>query len=90
MGIEWAVMAATLSSMAQTGMALDKPKAPREVKPPEPPADMGKEGALRAEREGEMRRRRQGSGGRASTILSGSPLGVPGQANTGRKLLTGY
>lgn len=84
------IIMATLSSVAQTGMALDKPKTPREVKPPEAPADMGKEGALRAEREGEMRRRRQGSGGRASTILSGSPLGVPGQANTGRKLLTGY
>ena len=84
------IIMATLSSVAQTGMALrDKPKTP-DVKPPEAPADMGKEGALRAEREGEMRRRRQGSGGRASTILSGSPLGVPGQANTGRKLLTGY
>ena len=84
MGIEWAIMAATLSTVAQTGMALDRPKAPREVKPPEPPADMGKEGAIRAEKEAEMRRRKQGSGGRASPLLRGSPLGVPGQANTGR------
>ena len=90
MGIEWAIMAATLSTVAQTGMALDRPKAPREVKPPEPPADMGKEGAIRAEKEAEMRRRKQGSGGRASTNLSRSPLGVARQSNTGRKLHTGY
>ena len=88
MGLPAILAFSLVSSAAQTGLALSqKNKTPA---PPEPPAEMGNEGAIRAEKEGEMRRRKQGSGGRASTILSGSPLGVPGQANTGRKLLTGY
>jgi len=77
--------------MGITSMAMqasqDEPKPPPA---PEPPAAIGNEGAIRAAKESEMRRRKQGRGGRASTIMSGSPLGVPGQANTSRKLLTGY
>jgi hypothetical protein len=37
----------------------------------------------------EQRRRQAGEGGRASTIMSDSPLGQPGQANTSSKYLTG-
>jgi len=90
MGLPELIMLMTLSSVAQTGMALaDKGKQPPPAEKPEPPADIGREGAITAAKMAEMRRRNQRSGGRASTIMSGSPLGVPAPATTAKKYLTG-
>jgi hypothetical protein len=74
---------------AQTGMSLSAAnRKPPETKP-EAPADIGREEAITAAKMAEMRRRNQRSGGRASTIMSGSPLGVPAPATTAKKYLTG-
>ena len=74
--------------MGITQMAM-APKAPPPPAAPEPPAAIGDEGRTRAAREAEMRRRRQTLGGRASTIMSGSPLGATSPAPVGQKYLTG-
>jgi|LWDU01.1.fsa_nt_gi hypothetical protein len=76
-----------MGTVASTAMTLSQ-KPPTPTKP-EAEASVGDQGAVHAQRMAEMRRRQQGKGGRASTIMSGSPLGQPGQANTAKKYLTG-
>ena len=57
-------------------------------KPPPPPDDP----SIAQARLGDERRRTAGRAGRASTIMSGSPLGVSGGAGAGRgaRLTGGY
>ena len=89
MGLPGLIAASLVMSAAQTGISLSAAKRkPPETKP-EPPADIGREGAITAAKLAEMRRRNQRSGGRASTIMSGSPLGAPAPATTAKKYLTG-
>ena len=68
-----------------------KPDDPKPLPPPEPPATVGNEGAIAAQRMAEQRRRRAAQGGRASTIIGGKPLGYATQAPppTAKKILTG-
>jgi hypothetical protein len=89
MGVE--LFAALIASTVAQGISasLTKPKSPGLPTKPEAEASVGDQGAVHAQRMAEMRRRQQGKGGRASTIMSGSPLGQPGQANTAKKYLTG-
>jgi len=78
---------AAASTAIVTKALAPKPKLPPPPTKPEGPAeDMG---AIEGQRMSEMRRQQQGQRGRASTIMSGSPLGQPGQANTAKKYLTG-
>ncbi len=86
-GLEIALIAATLASTAAT--LATKPKAPKPPTKPEAPADLSGQAEQTAKRLAEQRRRQAGQHGRASTIMSGSPLGQPGQANTSNKYLTG-
>ena len=89
MGIELlvaATLASTVASIATQPKALKPPKPPTK---PEVPADLSGQAEQTARRMAEQRRRQAGQGGRASTIMSGSPLGQPGQANTSSKYLTG-
>ena len=74
-----------MGTVASTAMTLSQ-KPPAPTKPEGP---VGDQGAVHAQRMGELRRQQQGKGGRASTIMSGSPLGQPGPANTAKKYLTG-
>jgi hypothetical protein len=88
MGLIEAIVA--FASIASTGMqasAANKKKVA--TKPQIESASIGNEGEVAAQRMGEMRRQQAGRGGRASTIMSGSPLGQPSQANTAKKILTG-
>ena len=85
MGLEALFIASILSSTTQA--IVNRPKAP--PAPTKPEAPVGDQGAVTAQRMGELRRQQQGKGGRASTIMSGSPLGQPGPANTAKKYLTG-
>jgi len=78
------ILPATLSAIATVAT---RPKAPPPPTKPEGPAL--EQGAVEAQRMAEMRRQQQGKRGRASTIMSGSPLGQPGPANTAKKYLTG-
>jgi len=64
-----------------------KPDDPKPLPAPEPPAEVGNEGALLAERYKEQKRRDMYAGGRPSTIKN--PLGLPGTPPTAGKLLTG-
>ncbi len=86
-GLEIALIAATLASTAAT--LATKPKAPKPPTKPEAPADLSGQAEQTAKRLAEQRRRQAGEGGRASQIMSGSPLGQPGPANTANKYLTG-
>ena len=85
MGLEALFIASIISSTAQA--VVNRPKAPPPPTKPEGPAL--EQGAVEAQRMAEMRRQQQGKRGRASTIMSGSPLGQPGPANTAKKYLTG-
>jgi len=87
MGMEALVIASILASTA-TSLAT-QPKSPKSPGKPEVPADLSGQAEQTARRMAEQRRRQAGQGGRASTIMSGSPLGQPGQANTSSKYLTG-
>jgi hypothetical protein len=86
-GLELALIAATVASTATT--LATRPKPPKPPTKPEAPADLSGDAEKTARRMAEQRRRQAGEGGRASTIMSGSPLGQPGQANTSSKYLTG-
>jgi len=78
---------ATAATSIVSAALTPKPKLPPPPTKPEGPAeDMG---AIEGQRMAEMRRQQQGQRGRASTIMSGSPLGQPGPANTAKKYLTG-
>ena len=82
------LIASTLASTATTLATRPKSKPVADIKNlPEPLA--GDQGDATAARLAEQRRRQAGEVGRASTIMSGSPLGQPGQANTSSKYLTG-
>jgi len=81
------LIASTLASTATT--LATRPKSPKSPGKPEVPADLSGQAEQTARRMAEQRRRQAGQGGRASTIMSGSPLGQPGQANTSSKYLTG-
>ena len=70
MGIETAIIASAL--IASAGGMAGAPELPPQVDPEEA-----------AKRQADMRRRKAGTGGRASTIMSGSPLGVPGGGGGG-------
>lgn len=84
------IIAALVSTIGQgISASLTKPKSPGIPTKPEVEASVGDQGAVHAQRMGELRRQQQGKGGRASTIMSGSPLGQPGPANTAKKYLTG-
>ena len=77
MGIETAIIASAqiASAGGMAGAAISKPKTP-ELPPQVDPEEAAK-------RQADMRRRKAGTGGRASTIMSGSPLGVPGGGGGG-------
>ena len=81
-------IAAIIASTVATIATKPKLKIPKLTKP-EAPADLSGDAERTARRMAEQRRRQAGEGGRASTIMSGSPLGQPGQANTSNKYLTG-
>jgi hypothetical protein len=87
MGTE-ALLIATILASTATSLAT-KPKAPKPPTKPEAPADLSGQAEQTAKRLAEQRRRQAGQHGRASTIMSDSPLGQPGQANTANKYLTG-
>jgi hypothetical protein len=89
-GIEaWVLALATAASTSVSiAESAKKIKAP-EIMTPEAPADLSGDAARTAQRMAEQRRRQAGQHGRASTIMSDSPLGQPGQANTSSKYLTG-
>lgn len=87
MGLIEAIVA--FASIASTGMQASANKKRVATKPQIESASIGNEGEVAAQRMGEMRRQQAGRGGRASTIMSGSPLGQPSQANTAKKILTG-
>jgi hypothetical protein len=90
MGLPELIIGLTASTISQgISASLTKPKSPGAPTKPEAEASVGDQGAVTAQRMAEMRRRQQGKGGRASTIMSGSPLGQPGPANTAKKYLTG-
>jgi hypothetical protein len=78
-----------LTTVATTGMSLSAANRKPIPTKPEASAEVGNEGAIAAQRMAEMRRQQQGRGGRASTILSGSPLGQPAPPTTAKKYLTG-
>ena len=63
-------------AVAASELAPDPPDIPELPQPPEDPT-------IVAKRLAEQRRRKAGTGGRASTIMSGSPLGVPGSGGGG-------
>lgn len=90
MGIEaWVMALASVASTSATvAQSRKKMKAP-EIMTPEAPADLSGDAERTARRMAEQRRRQAGQHGRASTIMSDSPLGQPGQANTANKYLTG-
>ena len=88
MGVIEAIVFSTLAStLVNTAVQLGQGKP--QVPEPESPAEAERGGALALARESEKRRRQQQRGGRASTIMSGSPLGAPAQATTAKKYLTG-
>ena len=90
MGEAFLIGALVAGQFASTAATLaTKPKAPKPPTKPEAPADLSGDAARTAQRMAEQRRRQAGQQGRASTIMSGSPLGQPGQANTANKYLTG-
>ena len=72
------LIVSSLIGATSSGIIASKQKAP---KAPELPPQIDPEEA--SKRQSDMRRRRAGTGGRASTIMSGSPLGVPGSAGAG-------
>jgi len=87
--MEALVLMSILAATAQTVVAAStKLKKPTPTKP-EAPADLSGQADERAKLMAEQRRRQAGQHGRASTIMSGSPLGQPGQVNTAAKYLTG-
>lgn len=86
-GLELLMVAAVVASTA-TSIAT-QPKAPKPPTKPEAPADLSGQAGETARRMAEQRRRKAGQHGRASTIMSGSPLGQPGPASTSKKQLTG-
>lgn len=87
MGLFEAVIA--LTTIASTGMQASAASRKPTPTKPEASAEVGNEGAIAAQRMAEMRRQQQGKGGRASTIMSGSPLGQPAPPTTAKKYLTG-
>lgn len=96
MGVLAPIMPALVAGLASTAVGgltamLTKPDDPKPLPPPEPPATVGNEGAIAAQRMAETRRRRTAQGGRASTIIGGKPLGYATQAPppTAKKILTG-
>jgi len=96
MGFLAPVMPALVAGLASTAVgaivaAETKPDDPPPLPTPEPPAQVGHEGQIAAQRMAETRRRRAAQGGRASTIIGGKPLGYATQAPapTAKKILTG-
>ncbi len=89
MGMEaMAVLSLFATTMTTVTALTTKPKKLNMTKP-EDPADLSGQADERAKLMAEQRRRQAGQHGRASTIMSGSPLGQPGQVNTAAKYLTG-
>ena len=64
--------------------ATTQPSAPQIPKMEEPAVAAGV-----SEREADKRRRQVATHGRGSTLLSGSPMGLPGEAKTSANTLTG-
>ena len=88
MGVAAAIVASVATSVVSS--QLNRPKKPKALPTPEPPAEIGKEGEITARRLAEQRRRQQRQGGRASTIFAGKqPLGLTGEAPSAKKTLTG-
>ena len=90
------ILPALVAGLASTAVgaivaAETKPDDPPPLPTPEPPAQVGHEGQIAAQRMAEQRRRRTAQGGRASTIIGGKPLGDSSQAPapTAKKFLTG-
>jgi hypothetical protein len=83
------IVASLMATTASTANTLaTRPKTPTPTKP-EAPADLSGQADATARRMAEKRRRQAGQYGRASNIMSGSPLGQPGPANTAKKYMTG-
>ena len=91
MGIAAPIIAAVIGAGGSIAAAqLSRPKAPKPLPTPTPPAETGKEGEIAARRLAEQRRRQQRQGGRASTIFAGKqPRGLTGEAPSAKKTLTG-
>jgi len=86
----WIMALSSVASTATTIAEARKKPTPPEVQTPEAPADLSGQAEVTARRMAEQRRQQAGQHGRASTIMSGSPLGQSGQANTSaKKYLTG-
>ena len=79
------VLAAVITSVASVATSLaTQPSAPQIPKMEEPAVAAGV-----SEREADKRRRQVATHGRGSTLLSGSPMGLPGAAKTSANTLTG-
>jgi hypothetical protein len=81
--------AAVAGTAVQISAAKEAKKNWRPPSKPEPPADIMGDPAVTAQRMAEQRRRQAGQHGRASTIMSGSPLGQPAPPASAKKYLTG-
>jgi len=91
MGIEAAIIGLALVAQTATTIAASrkKPEPPLLPAAPEAPADLSGQAEKTARRMAEQRRRQAGQHGRASTIMSGSPLGQPAPPTSAKKYLTG-
>ncbi len=79
------VIAAAISAVGSVATSLaTQPSAPQIPKMEEPAIAAGV-----SEREADKRRRQVATHGRGSTLLSGSPMGLPGEAKTSANTLTG-
>jgi hypothetical protein len=86
----WIIALSSVASTAtQIAESRKKPPVADVPKPPEAPADLSGQAEVTARRMAEQRRRQAGQHGRASTIMSGSPLGQPAPPTSAKKYLTG-
>lgn len=85
----WIVALSSVASTATQIAESRKKPTPPEVQTPEAPADLSGQAEVTARRMAEQRRRQAGQHGRASTIMSGSPLGQSAPPTSAKKYLTG-
>ena len=85
------LIAALIAGTVAQGISasLTKPKSPGAPTKPDVEAPADGQAEVTAQRMAEQRRRQAGQHGRASTIMSGSPLGQPAPPASAKKYLTG-